>query len=90
MYLKEDVDMYIRKPKPKPLKLIRRLRLHQVNEGIPGGLEVRYGDLKLMFHRLKGRFGMCTIEGGASHGQEFILDAGTLLADYGEYYEADI
>lgn len=92
MYLKgEDEDaMYFRKPTPKPPKLIRKLKLHQVNEGIPGGLEVRYGDLTLRFHRLEGRFGKCTIVGGASDGKPFNLDAGTPLCDYGDYYEAEI
>lgn len=77
------------KPKAPP-KPIRSLLLSEVNEGVPGGLEVRYGDLKLAFHRLKGTVGICTIMEGKSKGKQFNLDARTRLDEYEYYYEADI
>lgn len=72
------------------LKPLQRLHLWQVNEGVPGGLALRYGDLRLLFHRIEGRNARCTISEGRSKGDTFLLSADTWVNDYRDYYEAEI
>lgn len=77
------------KPPPPP-KPIREMRVKDMNEGIPGGLEIRYGDLKLLFHRIKDGVAICTVMEGKSKGKNFNLDPRTRVTEYEHYYEADI